>query len=321
MAPIPIPSFETANEYNKVEELKKATLNSHSSPYSPIAADPNILHHRHYSSSDALRCLHPSGSGSGSGGPDSPYSRLSRNLSQLLDEVDAEDDAKLLSRIASRATGNDSAYRNIYESIKTLVISIGDNCTDTEFDEVLGLVATCGTIVAHSRPSRGSLIVEFAGADDSQHAQSILAGHNLHSSGRLMYARSQAKPDQFFAYKASRVPSLSSRCICIRIFNLTDILGVGHVGSEVTDDMLRRVFEAHGPVESVRRVEGRGCAFVNYRQVEHAVIARKALNNSRLGNGIIKTGFAKVSLYDHSNDSPPPAAPQIPTIVVWTLQI
>lgn len=66
------------------------------------------------------------------------------------------------------------------------------------------------------------------------------------------------------------------------------------MGPEITDDMLRRVFEVHGPVESVRRVEGRACAFVNFRQIEHAVIARKALNNSRLGGGIIKTGFAKV---------------------------
>ena len=60
--------------------------------------------------------------------------------------------------------------------------------------------------------------------------------------------------------------------------------------------MLKRAFEVHGPVEVVRRVEGRACAFVNFRQVEHAVIARKALNNSRLGSGIIKTGFAKVPL-------------------------
>ena len=58
--------------------------------------------------------------------------------------------------------------------------------------------------------------------------------------------------------------------------------------------MLKRAFEVHGPVELVKRVEGRACAFVNFCQVEHAIIARKALNNSRLGSGIIKTGFAKV---------------------------
>lgn len=74
-------------------------------------------------------------------------------------------------------------------------------------------------------------------------------------------------------------------CVCV---------GVGHVGSEITENMLRRIFEVHGPIENIRRMESRGYAFINFKQIEHAVIARKALNNSRLGGSIIKTGFAKV---------------------------
>ena len=58
--------------------------------------------------------------------------------------------------------------------------------------------------------------------------------------------------------------------------------------------MIKKAFQVHGPVESVKRVEGKSCAFVTFQFIEHAVIARKALNNSRLGGGIIKTGFAKV---------------------------
>lgn len=76
-------------------------------------------------------------------------------------------------------------------------------------------------------------------------------------------------------------------------------VGVGNVN--VSEEALKKAFESYGPIESVKRVESKSCAFVNFYHLDHAILARKAMNNSRLGGMVIKTGFAKVLLLNLSN--------------------
>ena len=76
---------------------------------------------------------------------------------------------------------------------------------------------------------------------------------------------------------------------------------VGQIGPEVDVDMLLGSFSAFGPIESCRILDAKGCGFVNFYHLEHAIHARKAMNGIRLGDSVIKTGFARSANNPHNN--------------------
>ena len=61
--------------------------------------------------------------------------------------------------------------------------------------------------------------------------------------------------------------------------------------------MLVDTFSTFGAIESVRVLPHKNCAFINFFNVEEAVMAKRALHNREImgqGTGAVKTGFAKV---------------------------
>lgn len=70
---------------------------------------------------------------------------------------------------------------------------------------------------------------------------------------------------------------------------------IGNVGPEITCDLLMLHFNAFGPIESCRVLEGKNCAFVNYYTAEAASIAKNKMNGTLIGDSVIKTGHARDS--------------------------
>ncbi|KAJ3216851.1 hypothetical protein HDU67_008853 [Dinochytrium kinnereticum] len=89
-------------------------------------------------------------------------------------------------------------------------------------------------------------------------------------------------------------------------------LWIGNIDPNLSPADLLATFSPFGPIESLRILPERECAFVNYVRTEDAILARESLQGSRLsgapsvsgngaslgsalgGNGTIKIGFGKV---------------------------
>jgi hypothetical protein len=69
--------------------------------------------------------------------------------------------------------------------------------------------------------------------------------------------------------------------------------------------LLQAIFQAFGPIESVRVLSHKNCGFINFVHQEDAVRARKNLQNKEIlgpGSGTVRIGFAKApSLEDITN--------------------
>lgn len=73
-------------------------------------------------------------------------------------------------------------------------------------------------------------------------------------------------------------------------------LWVGNIDASVTMDNLSSVFSMYGPIESVRLLLEKECAFINYFHVDDAVRAKDdVLTNlgGRIGNCIVRIGFGR----------------------------
>jgi protein JSN1 len=76
----------------------------------------------------------------------------------------------------------------------------------------------------------------------------------------------------------------------------TRALWLGNIPSSTTVSSLQVIFNAYGPIESVRVLTHKNCGFVNYESIESAINARAQLNNKEIfpGAGPIRIGYAKV---------------------------
>lgn len=72
-------------------------------------------------------------------------------------------------------------------------------------------------------------------------------------------------------------------------------LWLGNIPSSTTVSSLNAIFEGYGPIESARVLTHKSCGFVNFENMDSAIIARSQLHNKELfpGAGPIRIGFAK----------------------------
>ncbi|GAN10525.1 hypothetical protein MAM1_0366d10067 [Mucor ambiguus] len=73
-------------------------------------------------------------------------------------------------------------------------------------------------------------------------------------------------------------------------------LWVGNIDASVTMDSLSNLFSVYGPIESVRLLLEKECAFINYYHVDDAVRAKDdVLTNlgGRIGNCIVRIGYGR----------------------------
>eukprot|EP00741_Cyanophora_paradoxa_P022620 tig00021493_g21845.t1 len=72
-------------------------------------------------------------------------------------------------------------------------------------------------------------------------------------------------------------------------------LWVGNVGAELSEEDIRRAFDPYGEILSIRLVRETSCCFVNFRNVEDAVVARQKLQRTVIppGESKIEINFGK----------------------------
>ncbi len=84
--------------------------------------------------------------------------------------------------------------------------------------------------------------------------------------------------------------------------NLVNNLYVGNIAHEVTEEMLARIFSAHGEVESVKlmlprseeeRKRKRNCAFIKFYKYEAAFLAKEELGEKFLCGQQMRICWAK----------------------------
>ncbi|KDN45250.1 hypothetical protein K437DRAFT_268511 [Tilletiaria anomala UBC 951] len=76
----------------------------------------------------------------------------------------------------------------------------------------------------------------------------------------------------------------------------TRALWLGSIPATTSQAVLLNIFTQYGPVESVRVLSQKNCAFINFERLEDSVRARKALNGREILGpevGTVRVGFAK----------------------------
>lgn len=71
------------------------------------------------------------------------------------------------------------------------------------------------------------------------------------------------------------------------------------------------MFGQYGTIESIRILQDRECAFINFATIEDALRAKDALmhnHHQRLGNTLVKVGFGKPEAHCAAGGGPPVAA-------------
>ncbi|KAI8330845.1 hypothetical protein BC941DRAFT_439730 [Chlamydoabsidia padenii] len=96
----------------------------------------------------------------------------------------------------------------------------------------------------------------------------------------------------------------------------TRSLWIGNIDASITVDVLTQTFAPYGPIESVRLLMEKECAFVNYFYVDHAVRAKEDLLGplgGRIGHCIVRVGYGRT---DTTNEHlpPPPPVPSPPPV-------
>ncbi|ORY03513.1 ARM repeat-containing protein, partial [Basidiobolus meristosporus CBS 931.73] len=77
----------------------------------------------------------------------------------------------------------------------------------------------------------------------------------------------------------------------------TRSLWIGNIDSSLTTADLMSIFSPYGPIESLRLLPEKECAFVNYVKIEDAIRAREEMQGGRVGNCIIRVGYGKADIY------------------------
>ncbi|KAJ3414703.1 hypothetical protein HDV05_006140 [Chytridiales sp. JEL 0842] len=80
---------------------------------------------------------------------------------------------------------------------------------------------------------------------------------------------------------------------------------VGNVDPTLTPSDLLQIFAQFGPIESLRILSDKECAFVNFFTTEDAMRAKDEMQGARIGSTVVKLGFGKVdAINDIQNMQP-----------------
>ncbi|KAF9897756.1 hypothetical protein BX616_005042, partial [Lobosporangium transversale] len=87
----------------------------------------------------------------------------------------------------------------------------------------------------------------------------------------------------------------------------TRALWIGNIPSSTTPAMLHAMFANFGAIESARVLTHKSCGFINFENMEDAVVAKKVTHGQEIfgpGTGAVRIGFAKVPAKQSPTDSP-----------------
>ncbi|KAI7818179.1 armadillo-type protein [Gamsiella multidivaricata] len=93
------------------------------------------------------------------------------------------------------------------------------------------------------------------------------------------------------------------------VLHPTRALWIGNIPSTTTPAALHAMFNHFGPIESARVLTHKSCGFINFENMEDAVVAKKVMHGQEIfgpGTGAVRIGFAKVPAKQSPSDSPSP---------------
>ena len=76
-------------------------------------------------------------------------------------------------------------------------------------------------------------------------------------------------------------------------FSPCKTLWVGNLNGSITSSVLKKSFIQFGQIDSIKVLEGKNCAFINFHEIKSAKEAKTKLNGSTLQHAIIKIRYAK----------------------------
>ncbi|KNC99989.1 uncharacterized protein SPPG_04340 [Spizellomyces punctatus DAOM BR117] len=85
----------------------------------------------------------------------------------------------------------------------------------------------------------------------------------------------------------------------------TRSLWIGNIDPTLSPSDLLTLFSPFGPIESLRILPDKECAFVNYVRVEDAIRARDEMQGGRVGNCIVRIGFGKAEAINDTQGMQP----------------
>lgn len=82
-------------------------------------------------------------------------------------------------------------------------------------------------------------------------------------------------------------------------------LWIGNVDPTLSPSDLLAIFSAYGPIESLRVLPEKECAFINFVRIEDAMSAKTEMQGGRVGNCIIKVGYGKAESVSETQGTQP----------------
>eukprot|EP01118_Nematostelium_gracile_P008347 TRINITY_DN2766_c0_g1_i2.p1 TRINITY_DN2766_c0_g1~~TRINITY_DN2766_c0_g1_i2.p1 ORF type:complete len:542 (+),score=168.79 TRINITY_DN2766_c0_g1_i2:74-1627(+) len=93
-------------------------------------------------------------------------------------------------------------------------------------------------------------------------------------------------------------------------------LWLGNINTDVGEEQIRVAFSQFGPIEKIRILPQKNCAFVNFATIEAAIAAKNQMQGVSIGDRPIKINFGKETLRDgidlsrpYGDDKPRPPPP------------
>lgn len=84
----------------------------------------------------------------------------------------------------------------------------------------------------------------------------------------------------------------------------TRSLWIGNIDPSFTNSDLMQFFSPFGPVESLKVLPDKECAFINFTRVEDAMRAKEEISErrgGRIGNATVRVGYGKAELMVNSD--------------------
>jgi len=221
----------------------------------------------------------------------SPFSRIRNDLEQFVEESDRDLEQRFMSPEGTSQTqslkqGHAQSQSPLVgppvysaESAKTCSRSVWIGGLDREATE--GVIREAFGPYGHIQGVKLLDGYAFVRYERASEAAAAIAGMNGRVLGRTVIRTGPGREETMSSAMVTDSHSSSS-------------VWVGTLPLECDEKLLHRFFAPFGPIESIKLVPGKRCAFVNYSRSEHAALAVSRLDRRlQIGEDQVCVGYAR----------------------------
>lgn len=226
----------------------------------------------------------------------SPFTQISKNIEQLIEDAEDKLDMSLLGRIQKQqlndhqkpivqansdlSNGQRGMKRSLsVADVPTRSLFIGNLDPTVTEEELRQKFADYGKIESlRLLPNKECAFVNFTSVEEAVQAKMAMTGRPI---GHLIPRIGFGKVSTNQVVTIADSPSVSRS------------VWVGQLSSTITKEALLSAFMRFGPIETIRITGNRSCAFIDFCSLECAIKAKNSMNGYKLAGSIIKTGYAR----------------------------